>query len=204
MKTVWLWTIQSLALSRLQPPVSALDLVSCLEKGHTKNVISASQNWSTNMTHGQEAYTEAFFPSAQNIFLLSLSPTHFLYNVHTLSLSQPREVEDNINKKKCIENQHKVILHTWVDGSSKGPYLPATLLFASRTVCPRKKRRANPGSRSFPKGSFFLSLQPGAFAWDSVLWADSFFKLSHWFFTFVGSWKKNEAVGWGRDSILPG
>lgn len=64
------------------------------------------------MTHGQEAYTEAFFPSAQNIFLLSLSPTHFLYNVHTLSLSQPREVEDNINKKKCIENQHKVILHT--------------------------------------------------------------------------------------------
>lgn len=73
-------------------------LISCLEKGHTKNIISASQNCSTNTTHGQEAYTEAFFPSAQNIFLLSLSPTLFLYNVHTLSLSQPREVEDNIKK----------------------------------------------------------------------------------------------------------
>lgn len=138
-------------------------------------------------------------------FFSSLSPQHFFFTMFTLfPFLSLEKWKTTSTKKKCIEKQHKVILRTWVDGSSKGPYLPATLLFASRTVCPRKKRRANPGSRSFPKGSFFLSLQPGAFAWDSVLWVDSFFKLSHWFFTFVGSWKKNEAVGWGRDSILPG
>lgn len=90
---------QSLALSWLQPPVSALDLVSCLEKGHTKNVISAPQNWSTNMTHRQEACTEAFFPSAQNIFS-SLSPQHFFFTMITLFPSL-REVEDNINKKNA-------------------------------------------------------------------------------------------------------
>lgn len=92
---------QSLALSWLQPPASALALVSCLEKGHTKNVISASQNWSTITTRRQEAYTKAFFPSAQNISLLSLSPTLFLCNLHIPSLSQPREVEDSINKKNA-------------------------------------------------------------------------------------------------------
>ena len=36
--------IQSLALPWPQPPVSALDLASCLEKGQTKNVTSASKN----------------------------------------------------------------------------------------------------------------------------------------------------------------
>lgn len=36
--------IQSLALPWPQPPVSTLDLVSCLEKGQTKKVISASKN----------------------------------------------------------------------------------------------------------------------------------------------------------------
>lgn len=149
---------------------------------------------------------KTFFPSTQGIFFspLSLSPMFFSLNPHSLSSQQPREVEDNINKES-IKKQYKVHPPHLSGWQFKGalPTCNPVVCFKN-SVCPRKKRRANPGSRSFPKGSFFLSLQPGAFAWNSVLWVVSFFKLSHWFFTFVGSWKKNEAEGWGRDSILPG
>lgn len=142
-----------------------------------------------------------------------LSPPHFLIKLLTLfpSLSLENWKTTSMGggggrgRGGSIEKQHKVhpshLSGWWFKGAL--PTCNPVVCFKN-SVCPRKKRRANPGSRSFPKGSFFLSLQPGAFAWDSVLWADSFFKLSHWFFTFVGSWKKNEAVGWGRDSILPG
>lgn len=135
-------------------------------------------------------------------FFSSLSPPRFSLSCsHFLSLEKWKTT----STKKSIEKQHKVHPSHRSGWQFKGalPTCNPVVCFKN-SVCPRKKRRANPGSRSFPKGSFFLSLQPVAFAWDSVLWADSFFKLSHWFFTFVGSWKKNEAVGWGRDSILPG
>lgn len=158
---------QSLALPRPQPPISTR-LSFLYRKGSDAECHESLKELQCKYDPVNRKLMQRYkniLPKYPGYFFSSLSPPRFsLSRSHFLSLSLEKW-KTTSTKKISIEKQHKGHPSHLSGWRFKGalPTCNPVVCFKN-SVCPRKKRRANPGSRSFPKGSFFLSLQPGAFA----------------------------------------